>query len=149
MANFKNIRMKKPGGGSRMQRVKVLASGKYRFVKNLTKRRASNPRASKKPRKVRNVTRRKNTHRRGKSMVTTAFKLVRLGALAAPAANELIFGADTPAGRVKHVIKAYTGYDMYSGTFAFENLAKGWLPYIGACLTTYGIPKLVNIIRRL
>ena len=34
---LKTIRIKKPGGGSRLQKVKVLASGKYRFVKNTTK----------------------------------------------------------------------------------------------------------------
>ncbi len=32
--SYKNIRIKKPGGGTRLQRVKVLASGKYKFVKN-------------------------------------------------------------------------------------------------------------------
>jgi len=34
---LKTIRIKKPSGGTRLQRVKVLASGKYRFVKNTTK----------------------------------------------------------------------------------------------------------------
>ena len=34
---FKIIRIKKAGGGTRLQKVKVLASGKYRFVKNTTK----------------------------------------------------------------------------------------------------------------
>jgi hypothetical protein len=34
---LKTIRIKKPGGGSRLQKVKVLPSGKYRFVKNTTK----------------------------------------------------------------------------------------------------------------
>lgn len=31
---FKNIKIKKKGGGTRTQRVQVLASGKYKFVKN-------------------------------------------------------------------------------------------------------------------
>lgn len=35
MPEFKNIRIKMKGGKSRMQRVMVLASGKYKFVKNL------------------------------------------------------------------------------------------------------------------
>jgi len=34
---LKTIRIKKPGGGTRLQKVKVLASGKYRFVKNTAK----------------------------------------------------------------------------------------------------------------
>ena len=34
---LKTIKIKKRGGGTRLQKVKVLASGKYRFVKNTTK----------------------------------------------------------------------------------------------------------------
>lgn len=34
MPTFKNIRIKKRGGGTRTQRVQVLRSGKYKFVKN-------------------------------------------------------------------------------------------------------------------
>ena len=34
---LKTIRIKKPGGGTRLQKVQVLASGKYKFVKNTTK----------------------------------------------------------------------------------------------------------------
>ncbi|GAH95036.1 unnamed protein product [marine sediment metagenome] len=37
MPTFKNIRIKKRSGGTRLQRVQVLASGKYKFVKNLVK----------------------------------------------------------------------------------------------------------------
>ena len=37
MPTFKTIRIKKRGGGTRLQRVQVLASGKYKFVKNLGK----------------------------------------------------------------------------------------------------------------
>jgi len=55
---FKNIRVKKKGGGSRLQRVKVLASGKYKFVKNIGRKRG-NPH----PKKRRNkVTRRRRRH---------------------------------------------------------------------------------------
>jgi len=37
MPTYKNIRIKKRGGGTRLQRVQVLASGKYKFVKNISK----------------------------------------------------------------------------------------------------------------
>jgi hypothetical protein len=37
MAKYKNIRVKKPNGGTRLQKVQVLASGKYKFVKNTKK----------------------------------------------------------------------------------------------------------------
>lgn len=41
MPTFKNIRIKKRGGGTRLQRVQVLASGKYKFVKNLVRSKKS------------------------------------------------------------------------------------------------------------
>ncbi|MBA7537266.1 hypothetical protein ES705_29533 [subsurface metagenome] len=41
MPTFKNIRIKMKNGKSRLQRVQVLASGKYKFVKNLTKSRST------------------------------------------------------------------------------------------------------------
>ena len=41
MPKYKTIRIKKAGGGTRLQKVQVLASGKYKFVKNSTKRRKS------------------------------------------------------------------------------------------------------------
>ncbi len=34
---IKTIKIKKAGGGTRLQKVKVMASGKYKFVKNTTK----------------------------------------------------------------------------------------------------------------
>jgi len=37
MPTFKNIRIKMKNGKTRLQRVQVLASGKYKFVKNLVK----------------------------------------------------------------------------------------------------------------
>ena len=37
MPTTKTIRIKKPSGGTRLQRVQVLASGKYKFIKNTTK----------------------------------------------------------------------------------------------------------------
>jgi len=40
MVKFKNIRIKKPSGGSRLQRVQVLSSGKFKFVKNIKRKRA-------------------------------------------------------------------------------------------------------------
>ncbi len=38
MPTYKTIRIKKPNGGTRLQKVMVLASGKYRFVKNSTRK---------------------------------------------------------------------------------------------------------------
>jgi len=82
-------------------------------------------------------------------MTQQAFKWIRIGALAAPAIVEFAFGQDTPSGKVFHTIRRYTGFDFYTRKFEFGNLTEGWGPYVGAVLTTYGIPKLVSIIRRL
>jgi len=52
MPTFKNIRIKMKNGKSRLQRVQVLASGKYKFVKNLTKRASTAVRKTPKKRKA-------------------------------------------------------------------------------------------------
>ncbi len=50
MPKFRNIRIKKPGGGTRIQRAQVLKSGKLKFVKN--KSRAAPKRSKAKARKA-------------------------------------------------------------------------------------------------
>lgn len=61
MPTFKNIRIKMKNGKTRLQRVQVLASGKYKFVKNPTtfskqaKRRTTTKRRSAPRKKVSNV----------------------------------------------------------------------------------------------
>jgi hypothetical protein len=76
MPKYKNIRVKKPNGGYRTQRVQVLASGKYKFVKNKTrasprrskvKRAAPARRRAPAKRKVRTVTRRRYTRKKKRS----------------------------------------------------------------------------------
>ncbi len=54
---FKTITIKKRGGGTRKQKVKVLASGKFRFVKNSSSSKSTKRKTSRKSR----VTRRKVT----------------------------------------------------------------------------------------
>ncbi|GAI47681.1 unnamed protein product, partial [marine sediment metagenome] len=66
MPTFKNIRIKKRGGGTRLQRVQVLASGKYKFVKNLKKAASS----SSKTRRKGNPTRKTNVTNKGKMFRT-------------------------------------------------------------------------------
>ena len=51
MPKYKTIRIKKAGGGTRLQRVQVLASGKYKFVKNSTKSRKTTTRTRRTTRK--------------------------------------------------------------------------------------------------
>lgn len=49
--SYKNIRIPVRGGGSRLQRVQVLKSGKYKFVKNLTKSRSGSRTTTKQTKK--------------------------------------------------------------------------------------------------
>jgi len=55
MPTYKNIRIKKRGGGTRLQRVQVLASGKYKFVKNLVKGKGKTAKTRSASKKVSNV----------------------------------------------------------------------------------------------
>lgn len=74
------------------------------------------------------------------------FKYVRLAALAAPAAGIALTTA-TPEAKLKEGLKIYTGYDIDNKTFRFDKLAQGWLPFLGASVATYGIPKLTAMLR--
>lgn len=149
MPTFKTIRIKKRGGGTRLQRVRVLASGKFRFVKNTSKRKTSRTRKVNPTRRrgVRRMARRKK-RRGGKSIAQQAMKWIRIGALVAPAVNDIVT-QDSMENKLRMLSQHYTGYDPVTGTFNFADLAAGWGPYLGAVLTTYGIPKIASIIRRL
>jgi hypothetical protein len=63
MPKFKNVKVKKRGGGFRMQRAQVLASGKLEFVKNISKRSSSS-------------TKKKSTSKRKRSSVRKVIKRV-------------------------------------------------------------------------
>ena len=116
-----------------------------RRIKRSRRKARHNPR-----KKVRRMVRRRGRRRRGgKSMTRTAFKLIRLGALVAnPIRIAMIPNVD-PSTKITWAFQDYTGYNIQDGSFKFERMARGWGPYLMACLATYGIPKLVSIIRRL
>ena len=95
MPSFKNIRLKMKGGKTRTQRVQVLASGKYRFVKNIGSR------SSKVTRTVKKTTRRRfslarrwrgRRGRRGSRKFTLPIAPIA-GILAAPAVGAAIKAA--------------------------------------------------------
>lgn len=158
MPTFKNIRIKKRGGGTRTQRVKVLASGKYRFVKNPTSSRKTTRRKTSRTRKA-NPTRRRGVRRMarrkkrrgggGRNITGKVFKWIRIGALAAPMAARILDPDTAGKEKVERIIQDYTGFNVNDQEFRFEYLAKGWLPYLGAVAATYGIPKIASILRRL
>ena len=80
---FKNIKIKKRGGGTRLQRVQVLASGKYKFVKNLTTSVKKSP--SKKA--VKTTSKRKVTRKLGKSKKKRRTKTIPLAIVLGGAAG--------------------------------------------------------------
>jgi len=150
MATFKNIRIKMKGGKSRMQRVKVLASGKYKFVKNLVKgtKRASKTTRKSNPKKKNVKKMAKKKRRGGKSLTRTAFKFIRIGALVGGGAMEgLQYGSTQD--KVVATLLAYAGIHYGQRKFDGGLFARTWTPYLVACAATYGIPKLTSIIRRM
>ena len=114
------------------------------------KRRIRRTRRGRNPARKRGVRRmaRRKRRRGGKSMTRTAFKLIRLGALAGPGIYQALRPA-TAEKKMMRVLRTYTGYNIEDGSFSAVELTKGWGPYLMACLATYGIPKISSILRRL
>jgi len=91
MPKFKNIRLKMKGGKTRTQRVQVLASGKYRFVKNIGSQSRKLTRTVKKTtRRIGKMARRRG--RRGSRKFTLPIAPIA-GILAAPAVGAAIKAA--------------------------------------------------------
>lgn len=131
MANFKNITIKKKGGGTRTQRVKVLASGKYKFVKNIKKSRSSNPRPKKKARKVRSVAKRKR-RRQGFSIPLAPIAGLACGLLTnSQGWSPVEFAL---AGNWQFAVAAlaqnYLGFDPISGKIDLLMMKNGTLPLV-------------------
>jgi len=129
MVKFKNIRIKKRGGGTRTQRVQVLASGKYKFVKNVgrsskpRKTRARNP-----TRKVRkNMARRKRRRRSAKTIPIAAVGGALAGLAIPPATSG---GGMSPINAamagdfnwvMEGLVENYTGMNIYTGQWNLIN----------------------------
>jgi len=90
----------------------------------------------------------------GRSLQRTIFKYLRIGALAAPG---VIVAAQPMAvdQKLNEIFRLYTGvnvkHSMASNSIEFDwkRLAMGWLPFIAATVTTYGVPKIAGMIRRI
>ena len=116
-------------------------------------RKTSRPTKTKKrknpKRNVRRMPRRKKNRRGGgKSIVRTAFKFIRLGALVGGGLMETT-EYSAPTDKVIGGLLSYSGISWKHKQFFPALLARTWTPYLMACLTTYGIPKLTSIIRRM
>jgi len=150
MAKYKNIRIKKKGGGTRLQRVQVLASGKYKFVKNTgtakTSKRKSTKRKSTKNKKTRGKRMAKSKKKKGNGFSITG--LIRGGmyggTLAAPS---LIFysqriKAGVPATEaVGETLLGLAGMHHDTGKFEFKRLQQRLGPFLVWSVIDFGLSK--------
>ncbi len=92
------------------------------------------------------MARRKKSRRSSGFSQQKVFKLVRLAGLLAPAAA-IALGAGNADQKVRMGIQAYTGYDMLNKKWVPASLLQGYGGLLGASIATYGIPKIVGMIR--
>jgi len=121
------------GGKSRMQRVQVLASGKYKFVKNLTKSKSTpNPKkkASKGGKGGKKVAKKKN--RRNRQMTIPLAPMCGLFAGMADGIGAAMRGDYENA--INWTVAHYTGYEPWSGQWNPEQLKRGLLPLVAGLL---------------
>lgn len=147
---FKNIKIKKRGGGTRLQRVKVLASGKYKFVKNLTKSPSKTGGKTTAKRKVKRKLAKKNKRRNNQMTIPLAI-VVPLAAGIGPSVAAIMRdqSPENVAGTLNHLTMIYTGYNAMAGNFEMGALAKGLLPLIAGGLVhkfVGGAPLNINRI---
>ena len=127
MPKFKTIRIKMKGGGSRLQRVQVLASGKYKFVKNKLSRSRKLTKTVKKIKRRKTIVA-KRKKRRGSRKFTIPIAPIA-GMVASPALRSAI--TDAIAGNYDGALSnlgMIVGY--YNGQFDAGKLAQNVGPMI-------------------
>lgn len=126
---YKNIRIKMKGGKTRMQRVEVLKSGKYKFVKNIGSRSRKLTKTVKKTtRKVgRKMARRKGRKRGARKFTLPIAPIIGLGVGLAPAIKDVMDGEyEMAVNKLKY---SYLGLDL-ENKFKLEALMNGLVPLI-------------------
>ena len=88
------------------------------------------------------------TKRKSGFNTQSIFKIVRIAALALPAVAVATQPWST-GDKINIGVRQYFGFDMKTGKFSLGELAKGWGPFVAAGAVTYGIPKLMGMIRGL
>jgi hypothetical protein len=131
MASYKNIRIKKKGGGTRIQRVQVLASGKYKFVKNTGSK--SNRKASSKT-KTKRRTNRVAREKKRRSSRSFTLPLAVLGGVVAGIARPSPRGPSLVESLLKGDWKAlaYDGREVLAGVDNTGKFRPEWI------VATYG-----------
>jgi len=90
-----------------------------------------------------------NRMSKGRSMIPTFFKLIRLGSLVAPALSRALRTDASPKLRLTWALMDYTGFNMDDGSFKWNRLARGWMPYISTSIITHAVPKLNGMMKKL
>lgn len=118
---FKTITVKKRGGGTREQKVEVLPSGKYKFVKNsgIVK---ENP-------KKKSVVK-KTTSKKSRRKQTFTLPIAPILGLAAGLIDPVVIATrdKNPQAAFNIACKRYTGYDPNNGTWNYQDMSKGVVP---------------------
>jgi len=132
LVKTKMIRIKKRGGGTRLQKVRVLASGKLRFMKNPKSKGKSSPKkTTTKRRSVRRTARKKR--RRGKRGMTIPLAVVGgLAAGLAEPAQKALEGDFQYA--LSLLSRNYTGFRPGTGTWEPRYMQNGLLPLVAGLL---------------
>lgn len=142
---FKNITIKKRGGGTRTQRVKVLKSGKFKFVKNLSKTKTPRTRKTNVSRRkgVKKMARRKRRRRSNGMTIPIAPIAGLMVGLAEPVQALLAGDID---GAANHLAYKYLGYDRKNNTVDLQGLWQGTFPLVlGALIHKFVGGKPLNV----
>ena len=148
MTKFRNVRVKMKCGKTRIQRAMVLASGKWRFVKNV-KRSSSSSRASSPRHQTRgtsNMRKGKSHGSRGGSLLRSVEKLTKSVALASPLITTYY---DPNPNKGIMLLKHMTGYDAGTRQWHWDNL-KPYATIVGVSFLGWAAAhKIHGLIRRM
>jgi hypothetical protein len=133
MPTFKNIRIPKKGGGFRLQRVQVLKSGKFKFVKN-KKGGSSTSKKSTKTKKKSGGKKKKSNPKKGSGNVSKknnmSFGNIFMGdAFLGPAIKpgiQFASGGRDARGMIRALSRSYTGFNPDTRSFEAGDLVNGY-----------------------
>lgn len=139
--------MKLPKSYIKKYGISKTAWSKFKASLKKPKRKANKPKARNRSR-VRHMVRHKSSRRRSFLSMSTIFKFIKIGSIAAPA----IYFYQASGGGLKGAsaaLSAFAGWHQGTNQFEWGLLAKAWMPFIATSLITVGIQKMNGIIRRL
>lgn len=145
---FRNIRVKMKGGKTRIQRAMVLASGKLRFVKNVTRSRSSPSKARHSSKGgTRKMAKKRRFGSRG-SLPRTIETLSKSMALAVPLLVDPLLQPISARGKAVVALRRATGYDLDDHSFQLNRLVEGYAPYLATTAAWKGVHLINKLIRR-